>query len=60
VVQVIENVDCDNAPKKRVLRDLAVALAEGDPDGIIVELADDVIWDVVGLDEIHGVTESRC
>jgi hypothetical protein len=23
VVQVIENVECDNAPKKRVLRDLA-------------------------------------
>jgi hypothetical protein len=39
LVQVIENVDCDNAPKKRVLRDLAVALAEGDPDGIVVELA---------------------
>lgn len=46
--------DCGNAPRKMVIRDLLVALAERDHDAVVSFLREDVRWDVVGLKELTG------
>ena len=46
--------DCDNAPKKQVIRDFNIAFAQGDVAGILPFLAEDVEWDIVGDKVLQG------
>lgn len=47
--------DCNNAPRKRILRDFTVALAEGDTDFVVQHLADGIVWDVIGTNRLEGL-----
>ncbi|MFC7340018.1 hypothetical protein [Saccharopolyspora griseoalba] len=51
--------DCGNAPRKVVLRDLVIGLAERDADAVVAPLADDVRWSLVGDVELVGADAVR-
>lgn len=46
--------DCGNAPKKNVLKELNVAFAKHEIEFILDWVTDDVVWEIVGDQLIHG------
>src|SRR5690606_22511974 len=46
--------DCGNAPKKNLLKDLAVAAVNGDLKFVESLLSDDLTWEIVGQSSIAG------
>ncbi|MCY3711619.1 MAG: nuclear transport factor 2 family protein [Caldilineaceae bacterium] len=41
-------------PKKRLLRDLNIAFAQGDVEAILDQFADDIRWQIVGETDLRG------
>ncbi len=54
MVQVHVGADCGNAPKKRTLRDFAIAVAKRDKDAVLAVVADDIEWHIVGDRDVTG------
>lgn len=54
MVTIHEEPDCGNSPRKEILRDLVVALAQRDVEHIEAVLADDVSWTIVGEQTVSG------
>lgn len=52
VVKCTEN--CGNSPKKQLLRDLAIAFVEGNHDFCLEWLRDDLVWTIVGKEQLIG------
>jgi len=46
--------DCGNAPRKLFLKDLNVALANGDIDFFTKNIQDSITWEVVGQSQVTG------
>jgi hypothetical protein len=53
-LKVVCSDDCGNAPKKKLLQELAIAFAKKDQIFILEHLKDDVSWDIVGNKHIQG------
>lgn len=53
-LQVTCPIDCGNAPKKSLLKDLNIALAKKNVNFIFDYLADDFLWDIVGDKRVQG------
>ena len=51
--------DCNNAPKKALLRDFISAFAHADIDGILSPMSDDIVWNLVGDSVIEGKENVR-
>ncbi len=51
--------DCNNAPKKALLRDFISAFANADIDGILSPMSDDIVWNLVGDSVIEGKENVR-
>ncbi|MCY3833645.1 MAG: nuclear transport factor 2 family protein [Chloroflexi bacterium] len=51
--------DCDGAPEKQLLRDLNIAFARADVDGILACFSDDICWRIMGETEIQGKMAAR-
>lgn len=51
--------DCGNAPKMALLRDFTSAFADGNTSIIISNIADDLVWEMVGDQVIHGKTAAE-
>lgn len=51
---VIGDLKCDNAPKRRIIRDFIIGRADGKEDMLKEVLTEDVTWSVINKDEIHG------
>ncbi|MBD2847032.1 nuclear transport factor 2 family protein [Paenibacillus sp. IB182496] len=45
---------CDNAPRKAVLKAFNVAFASGDAEALVEQVADDIVWQVVGEGTVAG------
>ncbi|SFC97234.1 hypothetical protein [Streptomyces aidingensis] len=54
MVMIRSTPDCGNAPRKEVLRDLVVALAEGDDETVAALVGEDVAWSLVGETVLRG------
>lgn len=54
MVTVRSTPDCGNAPRKEVLRDLVVALAERDGETVAALVGEDVEWNLVGDTVVRG------
>ncbi|GAA2112684.1 nuclear transport factor 2 family protein [Streptomyces synnematoformans] len=54
MVTIRSAADCGNAPRKEVLRDLVVALAEGDGATVAALVGEDVAWSLVGEAVLRG------
>lgn len=59
MVQVHCPIDCGNAPRKQVLRDLNIAFAQGDVDAVLDMVRDNIVWNIVGERRIEGIDEMR-
>lgn len=59
MVAVREVPDCGNAPRKEILRDLVIGLADGDVDAVGGLLSEDVRWSLVGDAELVGADAVR-
>ncbi|ETT85325.1 hypothetical protein MKZ08_07325 [Viridibacillus sp. FSL R5-0477] len=53
-LKVVCPYDCGNAPKKKLLQELTIAIAKNDQSFILEHLKDDVCWDIVGNKQIQG------
>ena len=51
---VIGDLKCDNAPKRKIMRDLLIATTVGDESTINELLTDDFIWHVPGEFDLYG------
>lgn len=51
---VIGDLKCDNAPKRKIMRDLLIATTVGDESKINELLTDDFIWHVPGEFDLNG------
>ena len=54
MVKIHIEPDCGNAPRKKTLRDLVVAVADRDATTIRGILANDIAWALVGERQLHG------
>lgn len=54
MTKVTVHADCGNAPKKLVLRDLNIAFAKADVEGILDHFTDDIRWQMVGEADLRG------
>ncbi len=54
MVKITVSADCGNAPKKLLLKDLNIAFVKGDTAFISESVADDLMWELVGDQTIHG------
>ena len=55
MVKIICKEDCGNSPKKILLRELTGAFAKGTAQRLLLpRLADDVAWDMLGIQLIKG------
>ena len=48
------HADCGNASKKLLLRDLNIAFAQGDVEGILDHFVDGIRWQVIGDADLRG------
>ncbi len=58
MVTIHVQTDCNNSPKKELLRDFTTAFALSTPDVILDNLADDVRWEMVGDKIINGKADA--
>lgn len=49
--------DCSNAPKKQLLKEFNIAFGKGDVEGVLMQLSDDIIWEMVGDKSMKGKEE---
>ncbi len=54
---LIAPTDCDNAPKKRIIRDYTIATAKADRKTLEALLVENFVWEVPGEFEIRGRTK---
>ena len=54
MVRVIAPDDCNNAPRKEVIRDFNVAFATVDREKILAYMADDIEWIMIGDKKMQG------
>lgn len=53
-MKVIAPQDCDNAPKRRIIRDLNIAFAKGDVKALSEQFHKDIEWEMIGDKTISG------
>ncbi len=49
--------DCDNAFKRRIIRDLNIAFAKGDVDALKANFHNDITWEMIGDRVLTGIQE---
>lgn len=59
MLKITVQADCDNAPKKLLLRDLNIAFARADVEGILDKFSDDMCWQIIGQAELRGKAAAR-
>jgi len=55
MVNLICQEDCGNAPKRLLLKELITYFANGNISKIVERVADDVVWNWVGIGKIEGI-----
>lgn len=53
-LKVVCPVDCGNAPKKILLKELNIAFSVGDLDFILDHMIDEIHWNIVGTKLVKG------
>jgi hypothetical protein len=54
MTRIVVEEDCGNAPKKQVLRDFNIAIAEQNTAQILDPIADTICWEIVGEKRLEG------
>ena len=56
-MKTVCKIDCGNSPKMEIIRDLNIAFGMGGVDFISKTVSENVFWNRVGYDPIHGMNE---
>lgn len=59
MVAIHEEPDCGNAPRKEILRDFVVAIAEQDLEHLESVLAEEVSWMLIGEQIVSGLEAAK-
>lgn len=59
MLKITINADCGNAPKKLLLRDLNIAFARADVEGVLDKFTDDIRWQIIGEADLRGKAAAR-
>ena len=59
MTKITVHPDCAGAPEKQLLRDLNIAYARADVEGILECFTDDIRWRIVGEFEMRGKEKVR-
>ena len=51
--------DCGSSPRKQTLRDLNIAFARADVEGILAFFSDDIRWQIIGDADLQGTAAVR-
>jgi len=54
MTRITIHADCGRAPKKQLLRDLNIAFAKADVEGILEFFRDDIRWRIMGEADLRG------
>ena len=54
MLKINVKTDCGHSPKRTFLRDFNIAFGKGDAKFIIAQVADDIVWEVMGERAIEG------
>ncbi|MDE2854071.1 MAG: nuclear transport factor 2 family protein [Chloroflexota bacterium] len=54
MTRITIHADCGGAPKKQLLRDLNIAFAKADVEGILEFFRDDIRWRIMGEADLRG------
>lgn len=54
MVKITVDADCGNSPKMQFIKQFNIAFAEGNTPLIIGSVSDDIIWTIVGGNQIEG------
>lgn len=57
--RITVHADCENSPIKALLRDLNIAFAKNDIEGILDLFTDDIRWQIVGAEDLRGIAAVR-
>lgn len=57
--KITVNADCGDAPEKALLRDLNIAFAKADVEGILAYFTNDIRWQIMGGIDLHGKEAAR-
>ena len=59
MLKITINADCGNAPKKLLLRDLNIAFARADVEGVLDKFTDDIRWQIIDEADLRGKASVR-
>jgi len=59
MLKITVNADCGTASKKLLLRDLNIAFARADVEGILDKFTDDIRWQIIGEADLRGKPAMR-
>lgn len=54
-LEVIAPQDCDNAPKRKIIRDLNIAFAKADIPALLDLFHESIIWEMMGGKTLYGI-----
>ena len=57
--KITVNADCGDAPEMALLRDLNIAFARADVEGILAFFSEDIRWQIMGGSDLRGKTAVR-
>ena len=55
MLKIIAPQDCDNAPKRRLIKDLNIAFANADVPALLPYFHEDIVWEMVNDRTISGI-----
>ncbi len=55
MLKIIAPKDCDNAPKRRLIKDLNIAFANADIPALLPYFHEDIVWEMVNDRTISGI-----
>lgn len=54
MTKIISTPNCGNSPKKEFLKQYNIAFAEGNLSFLIDSVSDDIVWNIIGDQQIEG------
>tara|TARA_R110002020_G_scaffold156218_1_gene338020 strand:+ start:48341 stop:48577 length:237 start_codon:yes stop_codon:yes gene_type:complete len=54
MIKIISSPNCGNSPKMEFLKQYNIAFAEGNLTFLIDSVSDDIIWNIIGDQQIEG------
>lgn len=57
MTKIVRSKDCGNSPKNKFIEELEIAFAKHDIEFLLNSVTDDIHWNIVGQESVHGMDE---